>query len=179
MEGKPILKHYIDTHFSDYDEEVKEKIVDSFYFLIRKVLFGHDDIFIGIHDELIWQVVNHMSGNYTPYFREVCETLKERAHQFTSSKYTLVMEVVLKSDEDKLSYPYIDKSYLLTSDIYTGVSDTFEEAIGAAYNRNEYWSQDCGVATRFTIYDNKNLKVYRDAEIRERFNDYAAQLNDE
>ena len=177
MDGKPILKHYIDTHFSDYDEEVKDKIVDSFYFLIRKVLFGHDDIFIGIHDELIWQVVNHMTSNNTPYFRDVCETLKERAHHFTSSEYTLVMEVVLKSDEDALSYPYIDKSYLLTSDIYT--ADTFEEAIGAAYNRNEYWSQDCGAATRFTIYDNENLKVYRDAEIREKFNDYAAQLNDE
>lgn len=170
MNGKPIIENYINTHFSDYDEETREKIAQSFHFLVRKVLFGHNDIFIGINDELIWQVVNYMTDNNTPYFCNVCVNLKELAHWFTSSRYTLVMEV-LKNGK-KFLETHLENDDLVTSDIYT--ANTLEEAIGAAYNRYEMWNK--GV-TRFTIYDNEENKVYRDSLIRLMFNDIINDIN--
>jgi len=166
MNGKSILKNYIDTHFSDYDEDVKEKLVESFYFVVRKVLFGHDDIFIGINDELMWKVVNFMTCNNTPFFREMCEILKERAHSFTSTRYTLAMEVLQYGE--KITNPFLDRKDLVASDIYP--ANSLQEAVLAAKNRLSLY-QGLGLV-RFSIYDNEEYKSYNDTEVRSMFHEF-------
>ena len=163
MNGKSILKNYIDIHFWDYDEEVKEKIVDSFYFIVRKVLFGHNDICIGINDELMWKIVNFMTCNNTPFFRKMCEVLKERAHSFTSTRYTLTMEVL--QDMEKITDPFLDRKDLVASDIYP--ANSLHEAVLAAKNRLSPY-QELGLV-RFSIYDNEENKSYNDTEVRSMF----------
>ena len=163
MNGKSILKNYIDTHFSDYDEDVKNQLVESFYFVVRKVFFGHDDIFIGLNDELMWKVVNFMTCNNTPFFREMCEVLKERAHSFTSTRYTLVTEVL--ENGEKFLDPYLDRKDLVASDIYP--ANSLQEAVLAAKNRLSLY-QELGVV-RFSIYDNEEYKSYNDTEVRSMF----------